>query len=76
MISGGKGDIILKEASEFLSEGGGELRSSVRDHFRVKAELGENMTEKELGNSGSVYVFCAGAINHPLHKAMVYHDHD
>ena len=76
MISGGKGDVILREVSEFSSEGGGELRSSVRDHFRVKSELGEIMTEKELGNSGSIYVFCAGAINYPLCKAMVYHNHD
>ena len=76
MISSGKGNIILKEVSEFSSKGGGKLQSSVRDHFRVKAKLGENMTEKELGNSGSIYVFCAGAINYPLCKAMVYHNHD
>ena len=36
----------------------------------------ENMSEKELCHSGSINVFCAGAINYPLSKAMVYHDHD
>ena len=34
------------------------------------------MGKKELGNSGSINVFSAGAIDYPLYKAMVYHDHD
>ena len=59
-----------------MSEGRGELQSSVQDYFRVEAKLRENMHEKELGYSCSVNVFCAGAVNYPLHKAMVYHDHD
>ena len=33
------------------------------------------MGEKELGNPSGVNVFCVGAVNYPLHKAMVYHDH-
>ena len=41
----------------------------------METESWENMGEKELGNSSSINVFCAGAINYPLHKAMVYHDH-
>ena len=76
VIGGGEGDIVLKETGEFLGEGQGELWSSIRDHFRMEAESRENMGEKEFGNSGSIDVFCAGAINYPLHKAMVYHDHD
>ena len=76
VIGGGKGDIILQEAGEFSGKGRCELRSPVRDHFGVKAELRDNMGEKELGDSGSVNVFCAGAINYPLYKAMVYHDYD
>ena len=76
MISSGKGNIVLKEVSEFLSKGRGELWSSVRDHLGVKAKSRENMGEKELCDSSSIDVFSAGAINYPLHKAMVYHDHN
>ena len=76
MVSSGEGNIILEEAGEFSGEGRGELGSSVRDHFGVEAKLRENMGKKELGNSSSINVFCAEAINYPLHKAMVYHDHD
>ena len=75
MIGGGEGNVVLKEVGEFSSEGRGELWSSVRDHFGMAAKLRENMGEKELGNSGSVNVFCAGTVNYPLHKAMVDHNH-
>ena len=34
------------------------------------------MGEKELSDSSSINVFCARAINYPLTKPMVYHDHD
>ena len=76
VIGSGKGDVVLKEMGKFLCEGRGELWSLVGDYLRVKAELRENMSEKELGNSGSVNVFCAGAINYPLCKPMVNHDHN
>ena len=42
----------------------------------VQAKLRENMGEKELGDSCSVNVFQTRAINYPLTKPMVYHDHD
>ena len=61
---------------KFLSESGGELWSSIQDYLGMKAELGENMSEKELGNSYPINVFSAGAINYPLCKPMVYHNHD
>ena len=76
MIGGGEGDVILKEAGEFLSKGKGELWSPVRDHLRVETELRENMSKKELSNPSSVNVFSARAINYPLHKAMICHNHD
>ena len=76
MVSGGEGNVILEEAGKFSGEGRGELWSSVRDHFQVKTESWENMSEKELGNSFGLNVFSAGAINYPLRKSMVYHDHD
>ena len=76
MIGGGKGDIILERLGEFSSECQGKLGASIRDYFGVKAESRENMSENKLGNSSSVNVFSAGAINYPLHEPMVYHDHD
>ena len=36
----------------------------------------ENIGEKELGHPFRINGFCAGAINYPLSKPMVYHDHD
>ena len=75
MIGSGEGEVVLKEAGEFSSESRGELWSPVRDHLGVEAELRETMGEKELGNSSSINVFCTGAINYPLCKAMVYHYH-
>ena len=76
MIGSGEGNVILKETGKFSGEGRGELWPSVGNYLGVKAKLRENMSEKELGNSGCINVFCERAINYPLHKAMVYHDHD
>ena len=76
MISSGEGSIVLQEVGKFFSEGGGELWSSVRNHLGMKAKSRKNMSEKELGDSSCVNVFPARAINYPLHKTMVYHDHD
>ena len=69
-------DIVLEEAGEFLSEGQGKLRPSVGDYFGVEAESRKNIGEEKLGHSFGINVFCAGAVNYPLCKPMVYHDHD
>ena len=42
----------------------------------METKLRENIGKKELSDSLSVNVFCARGINYPLHKAMVYHDHN
>ena len=76
MISGRKSDVILDEASEFSSKGGGKLWPSVGDYLGVEAESRENIGKEKLGYSFGVNVFCAGAINYPLREPMVYHDHD
>ena len=76
MIGSREGDVILEKASEFSSEGRGELWPSVRDYFRVEAESRENVGKEKLGYSFGVNVFCTGAINYPLREPMVYHDHD
>ena len=76
MISSEEGNVILEEVGESSSEGGGELWSPVRDYLGVEAKLRENMSEKVSYDSCGINVFCAGAINYPLHKAMVYHNHD
>ena len=76
MIGGREGDIVLEKASEFSSEGRGELWSSVRDYPGMEAESRENVGKEKLGYSFGVNVFSAGAINYPLSEPMVYHDHD
>ena len=76
MVCSGEGNVVLEEVSEFSGKGRGELQSSVRDHLGMEAESRENMIEKEFGNSRGVNVFCAGAVNYPLRKAMVYYNHD
>ena len=76
MIGCGEGDIVLEEMGKFSGKSWCKLWSSVRDHLRVEAKSRKNVSEKELGDSGSIDFFCAGAINYLLHKAMVYHDHD
>ena len=76
MVGGGKCNIILEEAGEFLGEGRGKLWPPVRDYFGVETKSRENIGETELGNSFGINVFSAGAINYPLCKAMVYHDHN
>ena len=42
----------------------------------MKAESGKDVGEKELGYSFHVDILVTRAINYPLCKAMVYHDHD
>ena len=76
MIGSREGDVILEEASEFSSEGRGELWSSVGNYLGVEAESRENIGKKELGHSFGINVFSTGAINYPLCKPMVYHDHN
>ena len=41
----------------------------------MEAEVFKDMGKKKLGNAGSVNVFGAGSEDHPLHKAMVNHNH-
>ena len=76
MVGCGEGDIVLEEVGQFSCEGQGKLWSSIGDHFGVETELRKNIGEEELGRSFGINVFCAGAVNYPLCKAMVYHDHD
>ena len=76
MVCGGEGDVILKEVGEFSGKGRGKLWFPVRDHLGMEAESRGNMSKKEFGDSCGINVFCVGAINYPLRKAMVYHDHD
>ena len=42
----------------------------------METEPRENIGEEKLGYSLGVNVFVAGAINYPLCKPMVYHDHN
>ena len=76
MVGGGEGDVISEEAGEFSCEGRGELWTSVGDYLGMETESRENIGEEKLGYSFGVNVLCAGAIDYPLSKSMVYHDHD
>ena len=75
MVSGREGEVIVQEFSEFASEGGGELRSLVRDDFVKKSKAEENFAEEKGGNSFGGNSF-GRAKNHPLGKPMVYHDQE
>ena len=74
VVGGGEGNVVIQEMSEFSCEGGGELRSLIRDDLVVKAELGEDVLEKDFGDVRHRGGFIARAENYPLQKAMVYHD--
>ena len=74
VIGGGKGDVVVKEASEFPCEGGGELGTPIRDDSFVEAETREDVLKKDLGDVRSGGGFVARAENYPLRKTVVYHD--
>ena len=76
MVGGGEGYVISEEAGELSCEGRGKLRTPIRDYLGMETELRENIGEEKLGYSFGINVFCTGAINYPLCKPMVYHDHD
>ena len=76
MIGCREGNVVLEEAGEFSSKGQGKLRSSIGDYLGMESELRKNIGEKELGDSFGINVFCAGVVNYPLSKSMVYHNHD
>ena len=76
MVGSGESNVVLEEVGEFSSEGRGKLWSPVGDYLGVETKSRENIGEKELNNSISINVFCARGINYPLHKAMVYHNHN
>ena len=75
VVGGGKGNIVMEEASEFPCKGRSKLWSSVGNYFVVEAKLRKDIGEKELGDSLQINGFFAGAVNYPLCKSMVYHDH-
>ena len=76
MVSSREGEVIVQEFSEFASEGGGELRSLVRDDFVKNSKAEENFVEEKGGDSFGSNEFLGRAKNHPLSKPMVYHDQE
>ena len=61
---------------EFMGEGGGELRATVRDDFVKKSEMEESFVEEKESNPFSGDGFLCRAKNYPLSKPMVYHDQE
>ena len=47
MVSGGEFDIVFEESSKFSSQGGGELRASVRYDSIMESKSFEDILEKE-----------------------------
>ena len=74
MVGGGDGYVIFEEASEFTSEGRGELGTSVGDDLVMETESWEDVLKKDLSDVCSGGSFVARAENYPLRKTMVYHD--
>ena len=66
----------MQEFSEFLSEGGGELETSIRNNFVKKSEAKENFMEEKRDDSFGSNQFLSRAENYPLSKPMVYHDQE
>ena len=76
MIGGREREVIVEKFPKFSSEGGCELRASIRDYFVEKSEAKEDFVETEGGDSLSGDGFLSGAKNHPLSKPMVDHDQE
>ena len=76
MVSGGEGEVIFEEFSQFSSEGGGELRTAVGDDFVVKTKAEENFVEEKRGDPFGGDGFLSRAENYPLSKPMVDHDQE
>ena len=74
VVSGGEGNVVIKEVGKFSSEGRAELGASIGDDSVVKAESRKDVLEKDLSNVCSRGGFVARAENYPLRKTMVYHD--
>ena len=66
VVGSGEGDVIVEEVGEFSCEGGSKLRSPIRNDSVVKAKLGEDMLEKNLGNVHRGGGFVARVENYPL----------
>jgi len=74
MVSSGEGDVVFKEASQFLRKGRGKLRTTIRDNFVMETKVGEDMFEKQGSDASGVNSFATRDENHPLGKSMVDHD--
>ena len=59
-----------------MGEGGGELRTTVRNDFVVKTKAEENFVEEKGGDSFGGDGFLSRAENYSLSKPMVNHDQE
>jgi hypothetical protein len=67
---------VIKELSKGLREFGNELEAMIRDDLIIESKSSINVFEEKFGHSFRGDCFQAWSNNYPLHKAMVYHDHD
>jgi len=76
VVGHGKGEVVVEDPSEFSSECGGELWTTIRDNLVVESIVEENFMEEKGGDSFGGDSFLSRAENYPLSKAMVYHDQE
>jgi len=74
MVGSGEGDVIFEKASQLLHKGRGKLWTAVWDYFVMETKVGEDMFEKQGGDTSGVNSFATRDENHPLCKPMVDHD--
>jgi len=74
MVGSGEGNIIFEKSGQLLCKGRGKLWTTVKDYFVVETKAGEDMFEKQGGDTGGINSFGTRDENHPLCKPMVDHD--
>jgi len=76
VVGGGKGEVVVKNSSEFSGERRGELWTTIGDDLVVESVVEEDFVEEKGSDSFGGDGFLSGAENYPLSKAMVYHDQE
>jgi hypothetical protein len=76
VIGGGRRNGVVEELGKGSREFGNELGAMIRDDLIIESESSIDVLEEEFGYSFQGNCFQTWDNNYPLHKAMVYHDHD
>jgi hypothetical protein len=74
VISGGKGEVVSEDLSEFFGKGRGELWTAIGDDLVVESEAFVNFVEEKGGYPFGGDGFLGRTENYPLRKPVVDHD--